>query len=240
MKIVGYIRVSTQQQADHGQSLDLQERKIRAMAELQEAELVEIVVDGGQSAKDMNRPGLERVLEMVKLRQVQAVVVLKLDRLTRSVRDLADLLVLFDRCNVSLISVNESLDTGSAAGRLVINIMAAVSQWEREAIGERTKAALAERKAKGLRAGNVPYGFTADSEGFLSQDPSEQRILCWISRYRASGASYRCIAEKLNEKGLRTRKGTIWMHQYIANLAPSEPSDIRPVRDMTENSLGIA
>jgi site-specific DNA recombinase len=81
---------------------------------------------------------MERLLSLVNEGKVDTVIIAKLDRLTRSVKDLAELLERFQRRGVSLVSVAESLDTGSAAGRLVINIMTAVSQWEREAIGERT------------------------------------------------------------------------------------------------------
>lgn len=103
--------------------------------------------DADASAKDLNRPGLVRVLALVEKRDVDAVIVAKLDRLTRSVRDLGELLERFERRGVSLVSVAESLDTGTAAGRLVLNVMASVSQWEREVIGERTREALAHKKA---------------------------------------------------------------------------------------------
>src|SRR5215472_10094537 len=86
-------------------------------------------------------------------------IVAKLDRLTRSVRDLADLLERFERRDVALMSVSESLDTRSAAGRLVMNVLMSVAQWEREAIGERTREALRHKQAQGQRVGNVPYGF---------------------------------------------------------------------------------
>ena len=97
-------------------------------------------------------------------------IIAKLDRLTRSVKDLAELLERFQRRGVSLVSVAESLDTGSAAGRLVINIMTAVSQWEREAIGERTRDAFAH-----TGRGEVPLGssnlwcvsFSARAKGVL-------------------------------------------------------------------------
>ena len=86
------------------------------------------------------------------------VFVAKLDRLTRSVKDLCGLLELFEKRKVALISVAESLDTGSAAGRLVITIMGAVSQWEREAIGERTRDALRHKRGQGRRVGNIAFG----------------------------------------------------------------------------------
>jgi site-specific DNA recombinase len=128
IQTIGYVRVSTDRQAEQGVSLEAQESKIRAMATIHSAELVEVIIDGGESAKSLNRPGLQRLLALINAGQVQAVIVAKLDRLTRSVKDLCSLLELFEKRKIALISVAESLDTTSAAGRLVITIMAAVSQ----------------------------------------------------------------------------------------------------------------
>src|ERR1039457_2917199 len=152
MQAVGYVRVSTERQADQGVSLDAQDAKVRAMATVQGATLVGVIVDGGESAKSLNRPGLQRLLALVNGGKVQAVIVAKLDRLTRSVKDLCGLLELLEKKKVALISVAESLDTSSAAGRLVITIMGAVSQWEREAIGERTRDALGGGTLRGIAA----------------------------------------------------------------------------------------
>jgi predicted site-specific integrase-resolvase len=129
MKTIGYVRVSTDKQADRGVSLEAQAEMIRAMAVVHNAELVDIIVDGGESAKSLNRPGMARLLALVDAGAVKAVIIAKLDRLTRSVKDLCTLLERFERRGVALVSVAESLDTGSAAGRLVLNIMTAVSQW---------------------------------------------------------------------------------------------------------------
>src|ERR1700736_6449847 len=126
MRAIGYVRVSTDKQAEQGVSLEAQAEKIRAMAVVHDAELLDILVDSGESAKSLQRPGMTRLLAMVDARQVQAVIVAKLDRLTRSVKDLCELLERFERRGGALISVGESLDTGSAAGRLVLNIMTAV------------------------------------------------------------------------------------------------------------------
>src|SRR6202050_4373823 len=104
-------------------------------------------------------------MELVNGGKVQGVIVAKLDRLTRSVKDLCGLLELFEKRKVALISVAESLDTGSAAGRLVITIMAAVSQWEREAIGERTRDALRHKRGKGERVGNIGSGYRLAVDG---------------------------------------------------------------------------
>src|SRR5258706_7953639 len=158
MSTIGYVRVSTDKQAERGISLEAQAEKIRAMAMVQSAELSEIIVESGESAKSLNRPGMAKLLAMVDGGQVRAVIVAKLDRLTRSVKDLCELLELFERRGVALVSVAESLDTGSAAGRLVLNIMAAVSQWEREAIGERTRDAMRHKRRPGEPVRNIAVG----------------------------------------------------------------------------------
>src|SRR5215471_10885691 len=165
MRVVGYVRVSTDRQADRGVSLEAQAEKIRAMATVHNAELLDTIVDGGESAKSLQRPGMERLLALVDRKQVDAVIVAKLDRLTRSVKDLCTLLERFERRGVALISVAESLDTSSAAGRLVLNIMTAVSQWEREAIGERTRDARSHKRTNGERVGNLAYGSRLAPDG---------------------------------------------------------------------------
>src|ERR1051325_6112671 len=209
MRTIGYVRVSTDRQADQGVSLEAQEAKIRAMATVQSAHLLDVIVDGGESAKSLNRPGLQRLLALVNAGQVQAVIVAKLDRLTRSVKDLCALLELFEKRKVALISVAESLDTGSAAGRLVITIMGAVSQWEREAIGERTRDALRHKRGNGERVGNIEFGYRLGKDGkHLEPNPTEQAALAAIRKHRARGLSLRGVAAALNDAGNRTRRGT--------------------------------
>src|SRR4029077_6224166 len=178
MRAIGYCRVSTDKQADRGISLEAQEAKIRAMAVVQDAELAEVIIDAGESAKSLVRRGMVRLLSLVDDRKIDVVIIAKLDRLTRSVKDLAELLERFQRRGVSLVSVAESLDTGSAAGRLVINIMTAVSQWEREAIGERTRDAMMHKRSRGQRVGNVAYGYRTSPDGkHVEPEPSEQKAL---------------------------------------------------------------
>lgn len=218
-RAIGYCRVSTDHQADGGVSLDAQADKVRAMCAVQDAQLVEVVVDAGVSAKSLNRPGLARVLALVEAGQVDRVVVAKLDRLTRSVRDLADLLDLFATHTVSLVSVAESLDTGTAAGRLVLNVMASVSQWEREAIGERTRDALKHMRAKGQRTGNVPFGYQVAPDGCtLVANIEEQRVVGLLRELREAGHTLAAIAAELNAQGFRTRRGTTWQIRTVHHL----------------------
>lgn len=217
MKAIGYVRVSTEKQADFGVSLEAQAEKVRAMAVVQGAELTEVIIDAGESAKSLNRPGMERLLALVDSHDVDTVIIAKLDRLTRSVKDLAELLERFNRRGVSLVSVADALDTRSAAGRLVLNIMVSVSQWEREAIGERTRDAMHHKRANGERIGTVPFGFQMAADGLhLEANPAEQDILSRIRELKAAGCSTRRIAESLNAEGFTTRRGTAWRFQYVA------------------------
>jgi DNA invertase Pin-like site-specific DNA recombinase len=162
---------------------------------------------------------MAKLLAMVDKGKVQAVIVAKLDRLTRSVKDLCDLLERFERRGVALISVAESLDTGSAAGKLVLNIMAAVSQWEREAIGERTRDALRHKRTNGERVGNIRFGYRLCADRrHVEPDPSEQAVLAEIHNLRRSGQTLRGIAAALNHRALRTPRGSAWRLEHVARI----------------------
>lgn len=219
MKAIGYVRVSTDKQADFGVSLEAQTEKVRAMAVVQGADLVDVIVDAGESAKSLNRPGVSRLLAMVDAGALDTVIVAKLDRLTRSVKDLAELLERFTRRDISLVSVAESLDTATAAGRLVLNIMVSVSQWEREAIGERTRDAMHHKRANRERVGTVPFGFRVSADGcHLEENPEEQTVIGKIRELRQAGYTFRQIADELNRQGYTTRRRSAWRHQYVADL----------------------
>lgn len=217
MLAVAYVRVSTDKQAELGVSLEAQTEKIRAMAVVQGAELADVIVDAGESAKSLQRPGMGRLLALVDAGMVQTVIIAKLDRLTRSVADLAELLKRFERRNVSLVSVADALDTRTAAGRLVLNIMVSVSQWEREAIGERTRDAMRHKRGCGHRVGTIPYGYRLGHDGTtLEAEPAEQAIGRLIGVLASKGLSTRRIAGQLNAQGFLTRRGSSWRFQYVA------------------------
>ncbi len=217
--VVGYCRVSTNRQAVFGISLEAQAEKIRCTATAHGIELSEIIVDAGESARNLHRPGMERLLRMVDAREVEQVVIASLSRLTRSVSDLALLLDNFRRHNVTLISVQESLDTGSAAGRLVMNIMCSVSQWEREILSERTRDAMFQKKLNGERVGNIPFGYRlADDLKHVTPEPEEQRIVSMMLRLHKQGHSLRAIAADPNVKGCKTRSGSAWHPVYVSGV----------------------
>jgi DNA invertase Pin-like site-specific DNA recombinase len=211
--------VSTEKQADAGQSLEAQRAKVEAYASLYDLELVEVVVDAGVSAKSLSRPGLERALAMLKSGEADALLVVKLDRLTRSVRDLGELVERYFASGKSaLLSVSEQIDTRSAAGRLVLNVLASVSQWEREAIGERTAAVMQFKAAQGeYTGGKAPYGFRVEA-GELVAVEGEREVVEAARKAKASGLSLRAIARELGARGFVTRTGKAFAPVQVSRL----------------------
>ncbi len=203
MKVVAYVRVSTEEQATQGVSLAAQEAKLRSYCELYDHELVEVITDAGQSAKTMNRPGLQRALVALKSGEAQGLLVLKLDRLTRSVRDLGELLETYFQ-KAALISIQEQCDTSSAAGRLVLNVMTSVAQWERETTSERTSAALQYKKTQGVQLGAPAL--------------KDEATIARAVALKAEGLTLRQVAEKLTDEGLQTLKGGRWEAMTVKRL----------------------
>lgn len=198
-RAVAYVRVSTEQQASEGSSLEAQKEKLALYARLHNLELVALEVDAGLSASTLERPGLTRALERLATFQAEALVVVKLDRLTRSVRDLCTLIDnYFGPGGARLMSVSEAVDTGSASGRLVLNILMTVSQWEREAAAERTQAVMQHLKSTGKYTGGFPpFGFTVDEDGALVEHAGEQALLLLARCEHGSGRSLREISKRL-------------------------------------------
>ena len=206
MKIVGYVRVSSDKQADAGMSLEVQESQIIKYAELYDIGLGEIIVDAGESAKSLKRPGMLRLIELMDSNLCQGVLIVKLDRLTRSVKDLCYLLERYFSKDKVLISVQEKIDTNSAMGRMVMNVVMSISQWEREATSERTKAVLQHKKTKGERIGNIPFGYKLAADGIhLEEDLKEQRVIDFIKTGRLTGKTLAEISVDLANEQLYSR-----------------------------------
>lgn len=218
VRAVAYVRVSTDKQADEGVSLDAQEAKVRAYAALYDLDLLEVIVTS-ESAKSLDRPGLTRALDMLKTGKADALLVVKLDRLTRSVRDLGTLIEShFQRS--ALLSVSESIDTRSAAGRLVLNVLVSVAQWEREAIGERTSAAMQYKASVNeFTGGEPPYGYRVALDGVhLEEHEGEQGVIQSARRLRAAGLSLRAVAAELERAGFLSRKGHAFASPQIMRM----------------------
>lgn len=222
-RALGYVRVSTEEQVAEGYSLDAQKAKLAAYAVANDLDLVGVFADEGISGKRAdNRPGLQSALAALKARHAAALVVVKLDRLSRSTTDVLDLVESAGREAWSLHSLAERLDTASAMGRFVVTIFAALAQAEREVIGERTRAAMSHMKATGIRVGAVPYGFDLKADGrTLAPNAEEQAVVAEARAAVAAGRKLSAVARDLNARGIATKKGRRWTHTQVGNLIPA-------------------
>lgn len=230
-RIIGYCRVSTEEQSTEGVSLGAQRARLEAYAVAHGLELAEIIEDAGVSGKvpPTERPALGRALERIRAGEADGIVALKLDRISRSVRDVLALADDAQRLGWRLVSVSENLDTGSATGRFTLTILAALAQLEREQIAERTRFALDSIAQGGrLRSHRTPFGFrlagdrttaTAGERASLVEHDQEQRILAEILRLDAEGCGSRRIARTLNDAGQgNPRTGKPWTFGTIAAI----------------------
>jgi len=222
MRAIGYIWVSTEKQATEGISLDAQKIRLQAHCIAMDIELIDSVIDDGYSAKSIERPGLQRALSALTGRQADALVVVKLDRLTRNLRDFAYLIDSYfgEGRPWSLLSVSDAIDTRSASGKLNLNVVMSVSQWERETISERTKEALVELRRQGVPLGQPPYGWRhsqkVDESGrrILASDPDEQHGIRRICELYDADMYINDICRILEGEGIPTRRNR-WHRQTV-------------------------
>jgi site-specific DNA recombinase len=203
-RTIGYLRVSTEGQAKDGISLEMQQQKIAAYCALHDWRLGEVITDEGYSAKSLQRPGMQRLLSMVKAGEVEAVIVYKLDRLSRRTRDVLDLVEQFERAGVALHSIQESLDTKSAIGRFVLRTLASLAEMERDLIVERTRDAMQHLKAQGKVYSRPRF-----------VDPE---VIAWLREERAAGRSYAELAELLTARGVQTARGGKWEGSTVRKI----------------------
>ena len=195
-RAVGYIRVSTGEQAVSGLGLEAQEAAIRAECERRKWQLVAIERDEGISGKTLDRPGFEAARRRVEDGEATVLVAAKLDRLSRSVVGLGNLLEWAKEAGADLVALDLGVDTSTATGRMIANVMASVAQWEREAIAERTKAALAAKRARGEPISRPSFA-----------DPEHHALRTRIKRMRGRDMSYGAIAAKLERDGVAPPRG---------------------------------
>lgn len=219
--IAVYLRVSTAEQAASGLGLDAQRDRCRAYAEaLGLAEHgIRWFEDAGESAGSMSRPALQDLLSAVDRREVSAVIVLKIDRLSRSVADLRHLVERFERRSVAFHSVSERVDTGSAAGRLFLTLLGSFAEFEREQAIERTREAVRAKRTRGFGHGFERYGekHRGVKARIQACEPELRAIDLMVER-REAGASLREIARELTAKGFQTKRGGRWQASTVMRI----------------------
>jgi DNA invertase Pin-like site-specific DNA recombinase len=221
MDLIAYARASTE---DQELTLLDQEQKLRQYADLYGHRIVELIVESESAKTISKRDGFQRVLQLLRDGVGQGLLVYKIDRMVRDVGDGHHLLKLYfsDRAKHqrTLCSVMDHIDTRTANGRLLLNFLLSISQWEREVIAERTKSALAIKGRAGLRVGEIRYGYSLGDDGkTLVADDNEQRGLALMQQLRDDGWPLRRIAAELDKHGIKTKHGkSRWSAKVVAAI----------------------
>jgi site-specific DNA recombinase len=210
-RCLGYIRVSTQDQATDGYSLGEQRQRISAAATARGWDLDDIFEDGGRSGSDMDRPGLAAALARLAAGEAEVLIVAKLDRLSRSLADFASLVRISEVEGWGVVALDLGVDTTTPLGQLVRNIVASFAQFERDLIRERTMAGRLEkaRAGEGWISGRPPYGYRVKG-GTLEPFPDEAHVVQFIFRKSANGMMRRKVARILNEEQVPPPQGDAW------------------------------
>lgn len=202
--VIGYVRVSTEDQANSGLGLDAQRDKISDEARRRDWTLVDVIADEGISAKHVNtRPGLLSALARIENAEAETLMVSKLDRLSRSVHDFTGLVDRAKRLGWSLVVLDLGVDTSTPSGAMMANVLASFAQFERELIGQRTSDALQAKKRGGAILGRP--------------DRAADTTVTTVTDLRAAGRSLREIADELMDRGIPTAQGgDVWRPSSVA------------------------
>lgn len=222
VRVAVYARVSTQEQAVEGTSLEYQQEQLEKYCESQGWEIFQPYVDAGYTGKDDNRPGLTRLLVDAKHSLFDKVVVHRMDRLARNLRLLLHIEEQLKDCGISFHSVKETFDTSTASGRHFLQMLGMISEWERETIIERTKDGRLQRYKEGCWAGGRnPYGYLYDKESKkLVISKTEAAVIRNIFQSYSTGRSMAYIANSLNSEKVppRDKKGKGWRSTAIRDI----------------------
>ncbi len=212
--VLGYCRVSTEEQAVSGLGLAAQESAIRRECKRRGLPLLAVHTDAGLSAKNLARPALKAALDALDAGEGSVLMVAKLDRLTRSVHDATGLMAASERGRWGLVALDAPVDTTTPQGAAMAQVLAVFAELERRLIGERTKAALAVRRSQGARLGRPQT---------LSDD-----VVKRIVRSRRNGATWASIAKELNDENVPTAQGgRCWYPATVRHVAVRDPFQSR-------------
>ena len=217
---IGYIRVSSEEQADSGLGLAAQRQRIEAYCQLKGLVLQEIFEDPAVSGgKPLGtRPAGARLLAEAR-KNKPVLVVAKFDRLFRSVADAAQAIADFDRRGIELVAIAEGFDMTNPYGRAMAQMASVFAELERAMIRERTKAAMTVLRGRNLRMSHcVPYGWDEGVEGVLVRNDREQRTIVWMRQLQRDGKSLRQIAALLNDRGVEPKRAKRWLHSSVLRI----------------------
>jgi DNA invertase Pin-like site-specific DNA recombinase len=221
---LGYIRVSSDDQADSGLGLEDQRQRIAAYCHLKGLRLAEIFEDPGVSGgKPLARRPAGNQLLAAGHKGKALVIVAKLDRLFRSVADAATVIADFNKKGIRLVALAEGFELSNPYGRAMAQMASVFAELERALIQERTRSALNIKRSRGERiSGHAPFGWDFGPGGRLLENRRERRIIARMRQFRAEGLSYRGIATRLDREGILPKRGRRWLHTTVKSILMRE------------------
>ena len=219
MEVIGYLRVSTEEQVASGLGLEAQRARIQSEAS-HKGWNVRWLVDEGYSAKNLNRPAMTEALRLLASHEADALVVAKLDRLSRSVVDFSNTLSTAKKQGWAVVLLDLGVDTSTPNGKLVAGLMAQIAEWERDIIAQRTKDALAAAKARGQRLGRP------------RATPDE--VVAQVIALHHEGLSLRGIARSLTDSSVPTTRGAAeWRASSVRRVLDGHRLDLESLASLT-------
>ena len=221
MKILGYVRVSSELQKKKNNSIPLQKKKISEYCKLNDFQLIDIYEDDGVSGMSIDkRDGYKNMIEFMNANKIDGIVVWSLSRLGRKMKDVVEFMDYLKTNNISFFSIKENLSNDDKVGSLIMNILSSINEFEVEMIRDRIKDIKRDKKEKGEVYGRMMYGFD-NVNGKMIEKKKEKNIIKRVKNFRSRGWSWRKISIRLNEEGVKSKEGSQWYDGSLYNMMRS-------------------
>ena len=217
-KLIGYVRVSSEISKIKGNSINNQINKVNDFCNLNDYELVDVLKDEGKSGMEFSkRDGYLELINRCKTENINGVVVYCLSRLGRRMKDIIDVMELFNKNDIEFYSVKENINNKDIMGKLMMNILMSFNEFEVDNIRERIMDVKRNNKENGLVYGKLMFGKDKDGK-LLIDNISEMKVVSYMKGLRSKGWSYFRISDRLNEKGIVSKSGGKWYGMSVSNV----------------------
>ena len=221
MKVLGYVRVSSEIQKKKNNSIPLQKKKINEYCQLNDFELIDVYEDNGISGMSIDkRNGYKSMIQYLNDNDIDAIVVWSLSRLGRKMKDVVEFMDYLKQNNIGFYSIKENLNNNDKIGSLIMNILSSINEFEVEVIRERIKDVKRNKKQNGEVYGRMMYGFD-NVNGKMVENKDEKRVISRIKNFRSRGWSWRKISNRLNEENIKSKEDKIWYDGSVYNMMKS-------------------
>jgi site-specific DNA recombinase len=217
-KLIGYVRVSSEISKIKGNSINNQINKVNDFCNLNDYELVDVLKDEGKSGMEFSkRDGYLELINRCKSENINGVVVYCLSRLGRRMKDIIDVMEMFNKNDIEFYSVKENINNKDIMGKLMMNILMSFNEFEVDNIRERIIDVKRNNKENGLVYGKLMFGKDKDGK-LLIDNISEMKVVSYMKGLRSKGWSYFRISDRLNEKGIVSKSGGKWYGMSVSNV----------------------